>query len=153
MTDSLADWNRDSTRMFDIFDTQMDDIAKVYVRRISARVVQNTPGYGNQDPEDTPYIPTGRLRGGWNYQFSPGGETSRIEGGPYSDYGAETLSRIYAQIEVGPIRAESYLVNDVAYGYIVHWGLGYHVNARRWVEEAVNNAGEDLADARREVMG
>lgn len=155
----LGEYLRDVRSMIGRFSTQLDDIGRVYSRKIAFRLVDQTPGYGNQSPEDTLYIPTGRLRGGWNYQSDPGGPTSkglnagRTQDGPFSDYGAETIARIYGQIEAGDLRGQAYLVNDIAYAYIIHWGLGRHATPRQWVEEVVNQGNEILAETVREVMG
>ncbi len=153
MSDDYGQFLRGVDQMFDRFEDQVEKIHHIFIRKAAWRVIDTTPGFGNQDPSDTPYVPTGRLRGGWNFQRQPGGDTARYDGGPYSDYGIETFARISSQIDSFDMRGEAYLVNDVAYGYIVHWGLGRHANKRRWVEEAANQGQAFLDEAVQEVMG
>jgi hypothetical protein len=152
VSDDFDQFMRDTNAMFDRVEDQVEKIHHIFILKMAWRVIDTTPGFGNQDPADTPYIPTGQLRGGWNLQSEPGGETSKYDGGPRSDYGVETMARVSAQLDRFELKGDLYLVNDIAYGYIVHWGLGRHKNRRRWVEEAANKGSTYLAEAVSEVM-
>ncbi len=149
---------RDTASMFDRVEDQVEKIHHIFILKAAWRVIDTTPGFGNQEPSDTPYVPTGRLRGGWNLQSQPGGETSkglsagRNEDGPFSDYGIETYARIKSQLDRITLKGEVYLVNDIAYGYLIHWQMGRHTAERRWVEETVNFGQTFLDEAREEVM-
>jgi len=118
----------------------LEDLGREFIRLVAADVVEGTPGFGNQQPPDTSYIPTGRLRGGWNWTRSPIGKSSkglfatRGEEGPFSDYGRETIDRITAQLAGVSVGGISYLENDVGYGDLILRGAGNHaaVGPRDW---------------------
>jgi len=125
---------------FDRAKGQLQAIGREYIRLIAADFTEATPGFGNQSPPDTNYIPTGRLRGGLNYTREPIGSSSkgmnsaRHEDGPFSDYGRETVDRITAQLAGDHMGGISYLENDVAYGILIVRGEGLHsrVGPRNW---------------------
>lgn len=127
--DSEADFERKTRLMFERVKDHFREVSIRFVVRIAERLVEDTPGFGNQFPEDTRYIPTGRLRGGYSFGPTKLNTAGRWEGGPYSDYGAETVDRIEASLRASGPRS-GFINNDVAYGYIVREGLGNHVVPR-----------------------
>jgi hypothetical protein len=151
MSDSLADFQRKTDAMFDKAIGQQEEIARRYVMKLATLVVKSTPGPNLQLPW-TEYIATGRLRAGWSYDLERVSVAHKWESGPYSDTGDEALAEIRAAVFGGPLPAVAYLNNDVAYGIIVHDGLGRMPVDRPWVGDTAGEA-ERLADeARREVM-
>lgn len=130
--DSQADFDRKTRAMFDRATEFLEEVAFQYVVQIGERLMERTPGFENQKP-GTEYIPTGRLRGGYSYSVSALATASRWEGGPYSDYGKEPLAEIVSSMRARGVKS-FYIVNDVAYGYIVRWGLNQHadVGPRDW---------------------
>lgn len=123
--DSAADFERKTREMFRRYERFVTELAFRFVVEVAEHLVDYTPGFGNQAPEDTEYIPTGRLRGGYHYAAAPQATASRWVGGPYSDYGVETVDRIEADMRAAGLRS-FWIVNDVAYGYVVQQGRGRH---------------------------
>lgn len=127
-----AEFKRLNDAQFSRATSALQSVARNYIYYIAADLTERTPGFGNQQPEDTLYIPTGRLRGGLNWtlvpilQSSKGLHAKRDEDGPFSDYGRETLERIAAQLESQRLGGISYLENDVGYGDIIRMGKGRH---------------------------
>lgn len=152
--DSEAEFMRKTEAMFGRARRQFEAIAFTFEVKILEILVEKTPGFGNQQPDDTDYIPTGRLRGGYSLSASKLSEASRYEGGPFSDYGAETVSRLEEELRAFGIKSH-YIVNDVAYAYIVRRGLGRHaaVGPRNWTGEtaALSTQNAVFAEALREV--
>lgn len=140
--DSLAEFRWKNDAQFQRARAGLWLIAREFVHYLSVKLVEVTPGFGNQY-ELTRYIPTGRLRGGWNWTDAPIGSTSkgydaaRGEAGPFSDYGLETVQRILGQMPQR-LPAISYLENDVAYGYDIVRGEGNHghIGPRDFPKEA-----------------
>jgi hypothetical protein len=99
-----AEFKRRNQAQMDRAKGGLQQVAREFVRLIAADAVEATPGFGNQH-DNTEYIPTGRLRGGWNYTRTPIGQSAkgllagRTEEGPFSDYGRETVARIAAQLQ------------------------------------------------------
>lgn len=160
MSDSARDFMAKVDRMFADAERQLVEICITYVVKIAWPLIDTTPGPNLQYPYDTEYIATGRLRAGWKLSLSPLSQATQWEGGPYTEHGDDTLALIEG--ELGPLRVlplaslprSLYLVNVVAYGYIVHWGLGRHSTARPWVENVANDVPRTaMAEARAEVMG
>lgn len=145
-----ADFIRKNDAQFTRAKRALQHVAREFVYYIAEDVVDRTPGFGNQRPEDTPYIPTGRLRGGWNFTLSPIGKTSkglgakRGEQGPFSDYGRETMARIRSQLDGRHMGGISYLENDVGYGDIIVRGHGQHrhVGPRAWHEDTAGESNQ-----------
>lgn len=122
--------------MFQRTRRHLDRIVHLYVIKIAARLIYTTPGPNLQWPDTTEYIATGRLRGGWKIAEAPLGDASRWDGGPYTEHGDDTLAAIEADFRGwnGPV---VYLVNDVAYGYLIQEALGRHRKerpGRNWVK-------------------
>lgn len=153
MSDTLAQFRSKSAAMFKKAEDGLVGVAKEFEIVLAEKLIDATPGFGNQYPSDTRYIPTGRLRGGWFWSTDQIAVAARYEGGPYSDYGAETKAHIASQIRSADLQTLSYLQNDVAYGHVVHEGLGNHTIARPWVTMAgtLESQHEALAEARRRV--
>lgn len=145
MSDNPAEFQRKTDAMFAHFERQLVNIAMTFIAKVAWQVLDTTPGPGLQYPPDTSYIATGRLRAAWHIALAPLGHVTRYTGGPYTDTGDETLTAIEGALS--PFRAGRlrdlphvlYLVNDVAYGYVVHWGLGNHSISRPWVENAARD--------------
>lgn len=118
----------------------LQETARRFIIYTATDLVEGTPGFGNQAPADTRYIPTGRLRGGWNFTRTPirtsskGLLAARGEQGPFSDYGRETIDRITEQVRDQKMGGISYLENDVGYGDLILRGAGLHaaVGPRDW---------------------
>lgn len=151
MSDSLADFMRKTDAMFDKAEQQTEEIARRWVMKLATLVVTTTPGPNRQLPW-TEYIATGRLTGGWTYDLERLSVAHKWDGGPYSDDGAEPLAEIYASVYGGPLPAVAYLNNNVAYGIIVHDGLGRMPVDRPWVGNAAGQAERLANEARHEVM-
>lgn len=138
--DSRSEFRRKNDAQFKRAKDGLQFVAREFVRLIAVDLVELTPGFGNQMPPDTFYIPTGRLRGGWNWTLSPmmttakGMFSARHEDGPFSDYGRETIERIEEQLVGVHMGGVSYLENDVAYGHLIVHGEGRHAGAgpRNW---------------------
>lgn len=152
MSDSRREFDRKTDQMFDLAERQLVAIGKHFVLHLAADIIDRTPGFGNQYPEDTEYIPTGRLRGGWTYDTIRIEMADRWEGGPYSDYGAEPYADIREKVMTEPLHSISYLNNDVAYGHIVRWGMGRHTIVRDWPGETADHQAEFAQRAMSEVM-
>lgn len=140
-----GEFTRKNRAQFERARRALQYLGREYVRLIAEDLVINTPGFGNQMPPDTEYVPTGRLRGGWNFTRSPMRTTSkginaaRNEDGPFSDYGHETIERITAQLAGVRMGGLSYLENDVAYGILIVRGEGGHekTGPRNWPMDTV----------------
>lgn len=150
--DSPSDFKRKNDQMFERMSNQLDAIGRRFIVLMAEDIVVHTPGFGNQDPEDTPYIPTGRLRGGWDWSETPQATASRRTGGPYSDYGAETVARITSAVMASPRPSISYLQNDVLYGHLVRWGLARHVSIRNWPQDTADKEAVIARKAITDVM-
>ena len=128
-----ADFQQKNDRQFDRAERFLAELGRRYIILLAEDVVIETPGFGNQY-DGTNYIPTGRLRGGWDWKRSPIGATSkgygadRHEDGPFSDYGRETVDRITLQVAGRWVGGISYLENDVAYGDDIVRGEGNHAH-------------------------
>lgn len=142
--DNPTEFRRKNRAQFDRARQFLERAGEEFVILIASDLVENTPGFGNQDPADTRYVPTGRLRGGWNWTRTPIGETTKFEGGPYSDYGAETVARIEGQVRGADLSGISYLENNVAYGVLIQRGEGRHANIRDWPDETFQKARSDF---------
>lgn len=153
MSDSPAEYRRKTEAMFAQTKGQVSAIAREFTLHLTAEIIERTPGFGNQYPEDTRYIPTGQLRGGWSIALEPLTVATVWEGGRRSDYGAEPYSEIETKVREAPIPAEYFLRNDVAYGHIVRWGMGRHTIIRDWPGDTAEMAGELAIRSREEVMG
>lgn len=135
-----AEFARKNAAQFERAHDGLQRLGREYIRLIAEDFTASTPGFGNQSPDDTRYIPTGRLRGGLNYTRTPIEATSkgmtagRGEDGPFSDYGRETMDRITSQLESDRMGGISYLENDVAYGILIVRGEAHHAAAgpRNW---------------------
>jgi hypothetical protein len=152
-----AEFKRRNQAQMDRAKGGLQQVAREFVRLIAADAVEATPGFGNQH-DNTEYIPTGRLRGGWNYTRTPIGQSAkgllagRTEEGPFSDYGRETVARIAAQLQADRMGGISYLENNVGYGHIIVMGLGNHAGrARNFPEKAATSTGQAQA-ARRAIQ-
>lgn len=127
------EFRRRNEAQFDRAERWLQQLGRTYIILLAEDVVIETPGFGNQY-DGTNYIPTGRLRGGWDWRRSPLGATSkgygaeRHEDGPFSDYGRETVQRITSQVTGRRISGISYLENDVAYGDDIVRGEGNHAH-------------------------
>lgn len=118
----------------------LQQLGRRFIELVAADLTEGTPGFGNQAPSETKYIPTGRLRGGLNYTREPIGRSAkglyaaRGEEGPFSDYGRETLDRITEQLKSDRMGGISYLENDVGYGDLLLRGAANHaaVGPRDW---------------------
>lgn len=144
--DTPGEFQRKTRAQFDRVRRFMRAVREEFIIESANVAVEATPGFGNQSPEDTSYIPTGRLRGGWNWTIDKQRVTSRFDGGPYSDYGVETVARIEAQVRSGVIPDRSSLENDVAYGFIVVVGGGRHAQPRNFPDEVYQRRGS-IAEA------
>lgn len=126
-----SEFRRKNAAQFQRAREALQETGREFIYFVAEDLVEATPGFGNQY-DGTRYIPTGRLRGGWNWTKNPIGTTSkgynslRHEDGPFSDYGAETLARIRSQTSGLRIGGISYLENDVAYGNDIVRGENNH---------------------------
>lgn len=131
--DSEAEFDRKTRAMFERAKERFHEIGFRFVVRITERLVEDTPGSENQNPADTLYQPKGRLRGGYVYSTTQVEEASRWDGGPLSVYGRETVQRLEADMRAaGP--KSFFIVNEVAYAWIVREGKGRHVKARDFLK-------------------
>lgn len=139
----MSDFARKNEAMFREARAKLRDLGRWFIVEIADFAVERTPGFGNQY-DGTNYIPTGRLRGGWDHTRRPIGQTSkgydvdRHEDGPFSDYGAETVARITQQVFADRGGGISYLENDVAYAWDIVSGSGNHahIGHRNFPEDA-----------------
>lgn len=151
MSDELNEYLRKVDAMFDTAEHQLVNICLVFVQRMAWPLIDNTPGPNLQYPEDTEYIATGRLRAGWKVSLRALGNVDQWDGGPYTEHGDDTLAAIEGQLaeyrgaKLSGLPKVLFLVNGVAYGYIVHWGLGRHTIARPWVDNVATDAQADAA--------
>lgn len=138
---NLAEFRRKNDAQFQRQWDWLHSLGLHFIGAVSENLVKTTPGFGLQSPDDTEYIPTGRLRGGWNLTRDPIDRSSkglyadRTQEGPFSDYGTETIARIAGQAaEIQGAFGILHLENDVGYGEIVRLGLGRHaaVGPRNW---------------------
>lgn len=142
-----SEFKRLNDAQFDRAKRALQHVAYSFIYFVAEDVIERTPGFGNQAPPTTRYIPTGRLRGGWNWTLSPIGSSSkgvyakRHEEGPFSDYGRETLARIAGQISGRHLGGMSYLENDVGYGDLIVRGEEGHRAAgpRPWHEDTARS--------------
>lgn len=154
MSDNLSTFIRKADAMIDALEQYVERVAHHYTINIAGHLIRFTPGEGLQYPEDTDYVPTGRLRGGWHLSGVPIGSTSRYEGGPYSLWGDEAVARIQGDVGAMGVPERVYIVNDVAYGYMIQWGLGNHSTGRPgrdWVERTPDRADLFLREAQQEA--
>lgn len=153
MSDDLATFMAKTKAMLAKASSRMERISKVYEVKMVRLVVSTTPGPNLQLPE-TEYYAVGRLRGGYTWDTEPHEIASRWEGGPLDEdgFGEVTWGRIEAEIMSRPLLPVAYLNNDVAYGYIVHWGGGRMPIARTWVDDAIKHDDALAQEARLEVM-
>lgn len=130
----LAAFRRANDRQFDRAREDIRRIHREYFKLLVEDIVLNTPGEGNQRPEETQYRPTGRLRGGYVINSEAIKRTSRYKGGPYSLTGSETMVRLNAQIDTMEIAGFHHLENTVSYADIIVRGEGWHsrVGPRNW---------------------
>lgn len=132
-TFSLAEFRRKNAAQFARQKTWLHNVGLEFIGAAAEDLVRTTPGRGNQQPEDTKYEPTGRLRGGYNLVQQKIGTSdkglyaSKYEQGPFSEYGIETIARLKQQAAeiTGPF-GKRYIENDVGYGEVVRLGLGNH---------------------------
>jgi hypothetical protein len=161
-----AEFKRLNDAQFDRAKRALQHVARTFIYYVAEDVIRRTPGfagpgYAGQAPETTRYIPTGRLRGGWNFTRSPIGRSSkgltatRTQDGPFSDYGRETLARISSQIEGEHMGGISYLENDVGYGDLIVRGEEGHRNAgpRAWHEDTASSQAALAQKAFRSMRG
>lgn len=135
-----SDFRRKNDAQFARAKAALQNLGREYIVLLATDITEGTPGFGNQAPADTQYIPTGRLRGGWNWTRDPIGTSSkglfatRGEEGPFSDYGRETIDRIREQVAEAKVGGISYLENDVGYGILIVRGEANHaaVGPRNW---------------------
>lgn len=151
MSDDLGAFIRKTDAMIEALERHVEKVARNYVVQIAAHVIRFTPGVGLQYPHDTTYRPTGRLRGGWHISGAPIGSTSRYEGGPFSLMGDEALTGIEAEVWSRAVPEHVYIVNDVAYGYMIQEALGAHSTDRPnrdWVKRTKDRQHTFLREAK-----
>ena len=146
MSDTAAEFERKTKAMIDLALGQLDLIGKLFASKIIFQVVYNTPGPNNQLPE-TEYIAVGRLRGGYHLWEAQAYMASRWEGGPYDEdgHGETVAAALHDEIMSAPMQPVYYLNNDVAYGYIVHYGGGRMPYPRPWRDIAASEANQIVA--------
>lgn len=142
--DNLSQFIFKTNAMFDRADAYLENIGHEFIMAAAERLIRTTPGPGLQD-DQTEYIATGRLRGGWTFGLNPPSSVSRDTGGPYEDRGTALLANIRLQVFATPLQDISFLWNEVAYAYYVHEGLGNHIKIgkRPWIA-SVGDQGYDL---------
>lgn len=153
--DDQAEFRRKARAMFARVKEFHTELAFRYTVDILEHLVTETRGFGNQKPADTDYIPTGRLRGGYSYSLTKLETASKWEEGPFSDYGEETVARIEADMRAGGLRT-FYVVNDVAYAWIVWRGRGQHaaVGPDDWLGRVSSSSSQkESLDAALRSMG
>jgi hypothetical protein len=154
VSDSPAEFRRKTEEMFRRANEYLDAVSREFILGMAAVMIENTPG-PNKQLEETGYIATGRLHSSYTWGPVAFNESSRWEGGPYSDYGEPAMAAIETALnEAEVIPAMSYIQSDVAYAWIVHQGLGRMPIARPWVTEKVIPMQESVAaEARAKAMG
>lgn len=145
--DSALAFERKTRAMFGRVQQRFEEIAFRYVVNITEALLEYTPGFGNQDPASTLYVPTGRLRGGYSYSSVKLSTASKYEDGPFSDYGDDVVERIESDMRAAGAKS-FYIVNDVAYAYIVRRGLGRHERPRNFNGAAATPTAQKDALAR-----
>lgn len=152
MSDSLAEFRAKNRRQFNEAGQRLENFGKSYIIHLAAGLIDTTPGPNLQLPE-TEYIATGQLRDSWSWGTTAQNEAHRWnDGGEYDDYGARAFGEIQAAVlGVERLPAVSYLQSDVAYGYIVHEGLGRMPHPRPWAQEVAQDADKYADQARAEV--
>lgn len=143
--DDRATFERKTRAMFARYRGFVAELSFRYIVEIAEYLVEYTPGWENQNPEDTRYVPTGRLRGGYQYAAQPLATASKWRDGPFSDYGVETVAQIDADMRAAGAFKSFWIVNDVAYAYIVRRGLGNHESPRNWLGEVADYSTQRLA--------
>lgn len=153
MSDSTSEYIQKVEAMFSRASGDIERIAMEFIAAAGEMLIASTPGPGLQY-DQTEYIATGRLRAGWVFGLNPPGTVSQDEGGPYDDRGIRTMARLRAQIFASGAQRISFLWNDVAYAYYVHYGLENHehIGPRPWVYD-VSKLGEELLDIAMERAG
>lgn len=154
MSDTRQVYEQKTRAMFARVRGYVRDVVHIYTIKIAGRLIRETPGHERQWPDTTEYQPTGQLRGGWRVSDAPPGTATVWDGGPESDYGEETLAIITADILKG-VPPIFYMVNNVAYGYLIQEGLGRHSQdrpGRDWVQEVKHWQQTFLNEAKQEAM-
>lgn len=143
---SASRYMEDVNAMFSGVVGDLEQIAMEFIAAAGEMLVEMTPGPGLQYPQ-TLYIATGRLRGGWQFGLMAPSSVSRDDGGPYEDRGNATKDRLRAQIFTTGAQRISFLWNEVAYAYYVHYGLENHehIGPRPWVYD-VSKMGDELLE-------
>lgn len=141
MSDSPDQFDRNTKAMLDLAIAQLDRLGKLFASKMVWKVIFATPGPNNQLP-DTEYYAVGRLRGAYTIGDAPISEASRWDGGPLDGdgRGESVHAALEAQIMEGELKRAYYLNNDVAYGYIVHWGGGRMPSPRRYIFDQAQEA-------------
>lgn len=154
MVDSPGDFRMKTRAMFAAADKHIRDVGVAFITSVAADLIENTPG-PNLQLADTEYIATGQLRDGWGWSMVAANEAFRWnDGGVYDDYGTRAFGAIQEGLAgASELPAISYLQNDVAYGFIVHEGIGRMPYARPWVREVGDRAETHAAEAVAEVSG
>lgn len=153
MSDSLEEFRRKNEAQFERWERFVYEVAVTFVIQIAKRLVLETSGFENQKP-NTAYIPTGRLRGGYYVSDVPIGLATNWTGGPFSDYGVETVEKIRSDIESRFKRRSIrsfYIVNNTGYGYMVEQGLEVHADRPNPATKRVS-AGTTQANALAEAL-
>ena len=142
---------RDQTRaMIAGAKQQVTATATQFVEEVVTDLVDSTPGPGLQY-EQTEYIASGRLRGGYQAGESAPARASRFTGGPYEDRGDETVARLMVSFK--PLPAKISIWNEVAYAYWVYHGLQNlaHIGPRPWIDDVALRAPQHFAVAKSKV--
>lgn len=151
MSQTLAQFEAATNRMFERAQLHITLVAKRWIILLAWELISTTPGPNLQEPDDTEYIATGRLRASWGYGFEARPIASRWDGGPYTEHGEDTLAEISAAVMGDNLPRYAFLQSDIAYGYIVHEGLGRHHGARPWVQIGALNSETIFRQAQSEV--
>jgi len=146
--DTEAEYNRKVEAMFGKARDHFKEVGIRFVVNVMERVVEDTPGFENQDPADTRYIPKGQLRGGYNISDVKVTTATVWDSDQRSDYGVETVRRIEAELRSN-FRSTFYIYNQMAYAYIVREGRGRHHRPRDFLIAAT---GSTMANARDEAV-
>lgn len=154
MADTPEAFRAKTDAMFAAAEKHIRSVGVAFITNVAADLIEHTPGPNLQLPE-TDYIATGQLRDAWNWSLTPANEAFRWnDGGIYDDYGARAFEVIQEQLyDMAALPAISYLQNDVAYGFIVHEGIGRMPYPRPWRDEVVGRMEEHAAAAIAEVSG
>jgi hypothetical protein len=136
VSDSPAEFRRKTEEMFRRANEYLDAVSREFILGMAAVMIEN-------------------LHSSYTWGPVAFNESSRWEGGPYSDYGEPAMAAIETALnEAEVIPAMSYIQSDVAYAWIVHQGLGRMPIARPWVTEKVIPMQESVAaEARAKAMG